>query len=635
MDEKQVHRRRRDAGHPGGRAERRGPRGRQFLALLVRQAVHPAEVEVRRDAQRLLAPEGPDVRLLPSQISAVMGLALQPLGDAGRHPFELGPYPRQIGDRHAVAAEQIEGAAPRAVAGRRDPAPARLAGGQRQRFQPPAGRLEGARPGLERRDPLGAREPPLDPQRRQPPVRVVGPQGQAVLRPRSEHPVGLVDAAGDQIVDQHADVAVGAVDGDGAAAGRPARRVQSGHQSLGGRLLVAGGAVDLAREEQTPRPAGLQRRKQLPRIDVVVLDGVSRPRHLRPLEPRNGLQQRRLRVPGEGGGYPVGIDRVVVQPLRLEEDPVRAPVAEAHDLVLDGGAIAGTRALDAARIQRGPVEVGPDQRVRRRRRRGDVATHLGRRDLPGQKGERRRRVVARLRLQAGVVDGPPVEARRRARLQAPAAEPQPLERIGETQRRRLAGAPRRRPLLAHVDQAPQEGAGRQDHGARADAPPVGERHRPRLRGPTPADDPEILDRALGDRQVPDAVERGLHRPPIEGAVRLRPGASDRRTLAPVQKAELYPGGVRRAAHEPVQRVDLADEVPLPEAADRRVARHLADGARLVRHQQGRGAEARRRRRRLAPGVASPDHDDVEDRAVGHPGDADRRRRARGTRPCFT
>ena len=50
---------------------------------------------------------------------------------------------------------------------------------------------------------------------------------------------------------------------------------------------------------------------------------------------------------------------------------------------------------------------------------------------------------------------------------------------------------------------------------------------------------------------------------------------------------------------------------LAEPADGRVARHLADGREPVRHQRRARAEAGRRSRRLAAGMAAADDDDVK------------------------
>ena len=71
-----------------------------------------------------------------------------------------------------------------------------------------------------------------------------------------------------------------------------------------------------------------------------------------------------------------------------------------------------------------------------------------------------------------------------------------------------------------------------------------------------------------------------------------------------------PAVVGQPAHQPVEGVDLAHQVALAQAADGRVAGHLADGLELVGEQQGARAEARRRGRGLAAGVPAADDDHV-------------------------
>ena len=62
---------------------------------------------------------------------------------------------------------------------------------------------------------------------------------------------GSVDTLRDQVVDQHADIGLGAVEHEVRPPPPAAQRgIDAGHQTLRRRLLVAGGAVDLAGQEQ-------------------------------------------------------------------------------------------------------------------------------------------------------------------------------------------------------------------------------------------------------------------------------------------------------------------------------------------------------------------------------------------------
>src|SRR3546814_9461506 len=77
------------------------------------------------------------------------------------------------------------------------------------------------------------------------------------------------------------------------------------------------------------------------------------------------------------------------------------------------------------------------------------------------------------------------------------------------------------------------------------------------------------------------------------------------------------GGVGGAAHDPVQRIDLAHQMALAQPADRRVARHLADLARILRDEAHARADPSGGGCRLAPGVPAADHQHIEDRPIRH------------------
>jgi hypothetical protein len=112
-------------------------------------------------------------------------------------------------------------------------------------------------------------------------VGVVLAQLEAVLGAAGEHPVGLGHAAGDQVVDQHPEVGLVAARRPGGVAAHKARSIQPGKQTLCGGLLVAGGAVELAGEEQTLDRLRFQRRLEAAGIEVVVLDRISRAEKMR------------------------------------------------------------------------------------------------------------------------------------------------------------------------------------------------------------------------------------------------------------------------------------------------------------------------------------------------------------------
>ncbi|MGY4449064.1 hypothetical protein ACVWZR_003724 [Bradyrhizobium sp. i1.3.1] len=65
------------------------------------------------------------------------------------------------------------------------------------------------------------------------------------------------------------------------------------------------------------------------------------------------------------------------------------------------------------------------------------------------------------------------------------------------------------------------------------------------------------------------------------------------------------------AHQTIQRVDLADQMALAEAADGGVAGHRADRGETVRHQSGRRTHPGGSSRGFTAGMAAANHDDVE------------------------
>ena len=200
-----------------------------------------------------------------------------------------------------------------------------------------------------------------------------------------------------------------------------------------------------------------------------------------------------------------------------------------------------------------------------------------------------------------------IEPRRRAGLQPAPLEAERLQRLGELARRRLAGAAGRMLLGADVDQAVQKRAGRDDE-RRA-------RVRVAVLDREPGDAAVLDENPAGPADQPLDVRLGLERRAdpraVDLLVRLRARRPDRRPAAAIEQLELNAGRVDRAAHQAAERVDLADEMALRRAADRRIARHVRDRVGRQRAEPDARAEPRGRIRRLAAGVAGADDDDVE------------------------
>src|SRR5262249_57174890 len=96
------------------------------------------------------------------------------------------------------------------------------------------------------------------------------------------------------------------------------RSFQSSEQTLGGRFLVARGAVDLTSEKQAGQSLGLQAWMQLAGVDVIVFDGIARSNDADPFETRDGGDQRRLHVLRQRCRNAIGVNRAVVESLRLK-----------------------------------------------------------------------------------------------------------------------------------------------------------------------------------------------------------------------------------------------------------------------------------------------------------------------------
>src|SRR5690606_19389696 len=95
---------------------------------------------------------------------------------------------------------------------------------------------------------------------------------------------------------------------------------------------------------------------------------------------------------------------------------------------------------------------------------------------------------------------------------------------------------------------------------------------------------------------------GLHGKLVELAVGLCPWSAHGSALAAIEQPELDAGGICHPSHQAIQRVDLTYQMPLAQAADRRIARHGADGCSLQRDESRACAIARGCAGRLATGM---------------------------------
>ena len=115
---------------------------------------------------------------------------------------------------------------------------------------------------------------------------------------------------------------------------------------------------------------------------------------------------------------------------------------------------------------------------------------------------------------------------------------------------------------------------------------------------------------LEEREVRLILEQGADGLLVELPVGLGAGRAHRRALAGIERAELDAGAVSRPGHGAAQRVDLAHQVSLADAADGRIATHLAQGLDALSQQQRARSHACGGEGRLGAGMTAADDDDV-------------------------
>ena len=442
---------------------------------------------------------------------------------------------------------------------------------------------------------------------RQPQVGVVLAQKQAVFASAGHHAVGLVRALGRQVVHQHADIGLVAAEDDALPALHKARGVDACQNALRAGLLVAAGAVDLAREVQTIQRAQRQVRAQLQGIDALVLDRVRQTQHARATKAGNRVQHGDLHVLRQRGGQALHIPLVGIKPLRLQKQLVALLVCKAHDLVLDGGTVARAGALDRALVHGRAVDVLADDAVRLRVGVGQVALRaVGKRTVRHER-ERGDDLVAGLRLHLVKVDGALLDARRRAGLEPTQRDAQPAQRArqlhgGEQTLRAALPAG-----LADDDAAVHVHAGADDGGLAGDLRAGGCANA----GDCAALSEDLAALALAHLEIWLAKERALHPLLIGALVRLRAQGVDGRALARVEHAGLDERVVDGAAHLAAQRVDFTHQMAFARAADGGIAGHERDRVEIEREQQRMQAHARARQRRFAARVTGADDDDIK------------------------
>ena len=158
-----------------------------------------------------------------------------------------------------------------------------------------------------------------------------------------------------------------------------------------------------------------------------------------------------------------------------------------------------------------------------------------------------------------------------------------------------------------MNDAAQERAGRDDDSAADECAPIGQGD--------PGGGTSIAENARGfafdDSQVRRFHYERLHRVPIETPIGLGTRTLYGGTLAAIEEAELNPRLIRRARHQTIEGVNLANEVPLAEPTNCGVAGHFADGREALCDERRRGAATGRGGGRFRSGMSPADDDDVK------------------------
>ena len=158
-----------------------------------------------------------------------------------------------------------------------------------------------------------------------------------------------------------------------------------------------------------------------------------------------------------------------------------------------------------------------------------------------------------------------------------------------------------------MDLAVEESAGRQHHRARQELQADlrhGADH-------AVAFDDQVIDRLLEQPQIRLVFQARTDRGLVENTVGLGARGANCRAFRGIQDAELDAGLVGGNRHRAAHGVDFLDQMALADAADGRVARHLAQGLDIVREQKRLLPHAGGSEGRLGTGVTTTDDDDVE------------------------
>ena len=253
-----------------------------------------------------------------------------------------------------------------------------------------------------------------------------------------------------------------------------------------------------------------------------------------------------------------------IQPFRLKEDVVAVLGDKTVNLVLDRRAVARADAVNHAGIKRRTIQTGTDDLVCALIGAGHPAGQLAQGGLrAAEEGKKRQRIVRMLLAHDRKIDAARIEPRRGSGFQPPDRQGQFTQTGRQRRRRRLAHASAGRLRQANVNLAVKESPRRQHHGLCHETQPMFS-HRP---ANPPVFDNQIVATLREQREIRLVLKEMADRLPVMRPVGLYARGAHRRTFGGVEDAELDASPVRGNPHRPVQRIDLAHQMPLADPAN--------------------------------------------------------------------
>jgi hypothetical protein len=285
-------------------------------------------------------------------------------------------------------------------------------------------------------------------------VGIVLSEGEAILCPGGEEPVGFVYPFRDEVIYEDADIGLLTGEGEGGKAEHFGGGINAGDDALGGGLLIAGGAVNLAGVKEVFDEFGFQGRVELVGLDKVVLNRIARAKHAGLFETGDVAERFGLDRLRQGGGKTIEIDFYGIPAFGLDEKLMAFAFGEADDFVFNGWTIAGANTLDAASEKWRLVKATSEDFVHLGVGISDPAGQLVLEGWGREVGEATGGFVTGLFFQPAIVYGAAIQTGRGAGFHAAGFEAYFSELFGQAVAGGFANAPARHLLKANMDNTP-------------------------------------------------------------------------------------------------------------------------------------------------------------------------------------